>query len=32
MSNTPPANPNASIEGQALQTLLNVLTASQSPE
>ncbi|HEY1426882.1 MAG TPA: hypothetical protein VGF50_09445, partial [Caulobacteraceae bacterium] len=26
------ANPNASIEGQALQTLLNVLTASQSPD
>jgi hypothetical protein len=32
MANTPPANPNASIEGQALQTLLNVLTASQSPD
>ena len=32
MTNTPPANPNASIEGQALQTLLNVLTASQSPD
>jgi hypothetical protein len=32
MPNTPPANPNASIEGQALQTLLNVLTASQSPD
>ena len=32
MANTTPANPNASIEGQALQTLLNVLTASQSPD
>lgn len=32
MANIPPANPNASIEGQALQTLLNVLTASQSPD
>jgi hypothetical protein len=32
MANTPPANPNASIEGQALQALLNVLTASQSPD
>jgi len=32
MANTPPANPNASIEGQALQTLLNVLTTSQSPD
>jgi hypothetical protein len=32
MANNPPANPNASIEGQALQTLLNVLTASQSPD
>jgi hypothetical protein len=32
MANTPPVNPNASIEGQALQALLNVLTASQSPD
>jgi hypothetical protein len=32
MANTPPANPNASIEGQALQALLNVLTAAQSPD
>lgn len=32
MANTLPANPNASIEGQALQTLLDVLTASQSPD
>jgi hypothetical protein len=32
MANMTPANPNASIEGQALQTLLNVLTASQSPD
>ena len=32
MAKTTPANPNASIEGQALQTLLNVLTSSQSPD
>lgn len=32
MANSLPANPNASIEGQALQSLLNVLTASQSPD
>jgi len=32
MANPTSANPNASIEGQALQALLNVLTASQSPD
>lgn len=32
MASTTPGNPNASIEGQALQSLLNVLTASQSPD
>ena len=32
MANSTPATPNASVEGQALQTLLNVLATSQSPD